>query len=253
MRKVIVHYHLFKNAGSSVDHILKGAFEERWQNYDPGDPPHLVSGNMLADYLSENPQLDALSSHMLVPPLPAMNVELLPIVFLREPITRVMSAYLFEWKKQKHLDKPSGTLAEYIEEKFNRPRMNAIENFQCLRLGNDDPAKISASSKTDEEILQTATNFIGSLPAFGLVHRFDDSMDLFQRVYGSTFSELRFENVAKNTTQSISLSVQERFEQIEEQIGKELFDELVLRNQLDIKLFQYACGLFDAFFAKKAA
>jgi len=253
MRNVIVHYHLFKNAGSSVDHILHSTFGEKWVNYDPGDPPHLVSGQMLADYLDDNPQLDALSSHMLVPPLPATNIGLHPIIFLREPITRVMSAYLFEWQKQKQLDKPSGSLTEYIESKFDKPRTNAIENFQCLRLCNDDPNRIKATLKTDEELLQTAMNFISSLPAFGLVHRFDDSMDLFQSVYGRYFSDLKFESVTKNSTQNIDLNFQERIDHIEAQIGKKLFDELVLRNQLDIKLFQYACGLFDAYAIPKAA
>ena len=42
-RHIVVHYHLFKNAGSSIDHLLKIAYADSWINHDPGDLPHLVS------------------------------------------------------------------------------------------------------------------------------------------------------------------------------------------------------------------
>lgn len=247
MRKVLVHYHLFKNAGSSIDFILKTAFQDKWENYDPGDPPHLLSGDMLVEYLEKNEALEAISSHMLVPPVPVSNIEIYPILFIREPITRVMSAYLFEWKKQKGLEEPSGSLSEYIESKFASPRVSAIEEFQCIRIGNDDSSRVKPVNQlTDEQILNNAKKVLKDLPAFGLVDRFDESMEKFNTAYGSEFPELEFHNVERNTTQSTRLTVQERFEKMEGEIGKELFDELILRNQLDIKLYQYACGLFDA-------
>lgn len=247
MRKVLVHYHLFKNAGSSVDFILESAYQDKWRNYDPGDPPHLVSGDMLLEYLKENQSLEALSSHMLVPPVPVSDIEIYPILFIREPITRIMSAYLFEWKKQKFLDEPCGSLSEYIEKKFAVRRVSAIEEFQCVRISNDDTARVKPDkSLTDEQLLNNAKNMLRSLPTFGLVDRFDESMDKFNNTYASEFPKLKFHNVAKNTTQSLSRTMQEKFDEIENNIGSELFNELLLRNQLDIKLYQYACGLFDA-------
>lgn len=247
MRKVLVHYHLFKNAGSSIDFILQNAFEDKWVNYDPGDPPHLVSGDMLVSYLEENPSLEALSSHMLVPPLPVSDIQIFPILFIREPITRVMSAYLFEWKKQKGLEEPCGTLAEYIEAKLNAPRVNAIEDFQCIRIGNDDQSRVKPpKGLNDEQIFNNAVTVLNGLPAFGLVDKFDESMAWFNAAYSSEFPSLKFHNVARNTTQKIGRTLQERFEEMEALVGKELFDELLLRNQLDIKLYQYACGKFNA-------
>jgi len=48
LRKIIVHYHLFKNAGSSVDHLLKKAYADgQWVNHDPGEPPHMISSSEL--------------------------------------------------------------------------------------------------------------------------------------------------------------------------------------------------------------
>lgn len=248
MRKIIVHYHLFKNAGSSVDHLLKAAYgSEQWVNYDPGDPPHLVSSAELLEFIKENEHLRAMSSHMLVPPLPLVEeLSVYPMVFIREPITRVMSAYLFEWQKQKGAEAPIGTLAEYIHSKFSTSRASAIEDFQCLRLGNKNPeSRKYDSTRSDEEILQDAKMFLESLDVFGLVDRFSESMLQFEHAYGESFPEITFKDVAMNTTQKVSISLQDRYKKIENEIGSELYAQLILRNQLDIKLYQFASGLFS--------
>lgn len=246
-RRILIHYHLFKNAGSSVDHILKKAYPDTWVNHDPGTPPHLVSSNELMEFVDDNPHLLALSSHMLVPPVPECEVDIFPIVFIREPITRVMSAYLFEWQKQKGVEEPIGSLSEYIHLKFEENRTSAIEDFQCLRLCNKDPSRRAPNvEQSDESILQNSKNFLKQLPLFGLVDNFDLSMKRFQRAYGEYFPEVTFESVAVNTTQSTKVTLSERLSKMEKLIGTELYAELILRNQLDIKLYQYATGLFDA-------
>lgn len=246
-RRLLVHYHLFKNAGSSVDHLLKAAYGDHWVNHDPGDPPHLISANELVDFIDDNEHLRAMSSHMLVPPLPDCDVDVYPIVFLREPISRVMSAYLFEWKKQKQVSEPIGSLSEYLDDKFSNPRANAIEDFQCLRLGNRDPSRRNPDLKrSDTEILSDGKSFITSLPVFGLVDRFSESIARFGEQYSSFFPEVSFTSVNRNSTQDTAISLDERYQKILDQIGPTLFAELVQRNQLDIRLYEYACGLFDA-------
>lgn len=223
------------------------AYQDRWVNHDPGDPPHHLSSLELAEFIQSNHHLKAMSSHMLVPPVPKCDVEIFPMVFIREPITRVMSAYLFEWKKQKNTAEPIGPLSDYIATKFAHPRCNAIEEFQCLRLGNKDPSRRSPDlNRSDFDILQDAKDFLFELPTFGIVDRFDESLERFDENYGDLFPEISFENVALNTTQSTSLSLDERYEKIRNEIGVELFSELLARNQLDIQLYHYSCGLFDA-------
>lgn len=246
-RHIIVHYHLFKNAGSSIDHLLKEAYGDLWVNHDPGDPPQLVSSVELAEFILLNPELKAMSSHMLVPPVPDCDVDIHPIVFIREPITRVMSAYLFEWQKQKSTEKPVGPLSKYIEIKFEQTRANAIEDFQCLRLGNKDPDRRKPDlTRSNFDVLQDAKDFLKHLQVFGMVDRFDESLQNFSDAYSTYFPEVSFKSVEVNTTQSTSISLDERYSKIEEQIGKDLFAELILRNQLDIQLYNYASGIFDA-------
>lgn len=63
MRHVLLHYHIFKNAGSSVDAALAGCFGPAWSSYD-ADPvwTNITTGDLFA-YLREHESLRALSSH----------------------------------------------------------------------------------------------------------------------------------------------------------------------------------------------
>ena len=96
-RKVIIHYHIFKNAGTSIDRMLKESFSERWANYDKPEPTSKISPAELEEFILDNPDLMAVSSHHAVPPLPDKHLEVYPIILLRHPIDRAYSAYLFEW------------------------------------------------------------------------------------------------------------------------------------------------------------
>src|SRR6184192_3254912 len=135
-RKVIIHYHIFKNAGTSVDRMLKESLGERWVSWDTDDPGAKISPAEMEAFLLERPEIVAVSSHQVVPPLPTRQLDVFPIIFIRQPIDRAYSAYLFEWKKQKGSDTPVGEFEEYVHDKFRYPRKNAIEDFQTLHLAN---------------------------------------------------------------------------------------------------------------------
>jgi len=135
-RKIIVHYHLFKNAGTSVDQLLKMNFGEQWLAYDGDGANTIIPTEQLQQLVIDNPDKQAFSSHQIVPPLPVLDMQVFPIVFVRDPIDRMRSAYLFEWKKQLGLDEPKGSFEEYIESKFQNARMNSVEEFQTQRLSN---------------------------------------------------------------------------------------------------------------------
>ncbi|TMK06653.1 MAG: hypothetical protein E6G72_16545, partial [Alphaproteobacteria bacterium] len=93
-RPIIIHYHFFKNAGTSVDAILQRNFGAGWtsREYPPRSTP-----NAAREFLTANPQIAALSSHTLpLPPPDIPDAEILPILFIRHPLDRLKSAYLFE-------------------------------------------------------------------------------------------------------------------------------------------------------------
>src|SRR3972149_2125526 len=103
MRKVILHYHLFKNAGTSVDALLKTNFEGRWVTREFGGGPHAANVAKVRQWVEEEKDAVAFSSHTtMLPPPKVEGVQFFPIVFVRHPIDRIASAYAFERKQKEN-------------------------------------------------------------------------------------------------------------------------------------------------------
>lgn len=251
-RKIFVHYHLFKNAGTSIDSMLKKSFGDRWENYDLPAAGAKISPNQLQERIESKPDLLAISSHQIVPPLIKGDIDVFPLLFIRHPIDRVKSAYLFEWQKQLGLDTPKGTLAEYVTEKLSSYRQNAIEEFHVLRFANRGYASHTPSKDlTDDQRLENAKAFINGLPCFGIVEEFNRSIDLFEKTVPEGFPKLTFErSVRANSLQDPTASLQEKLEKVKEELGKDLYTELIMRNQLDIQFYNYVLGMFHSLLKK---
>jgi hypothetical protein len=64
IRSIILHRHIFKNAGSSLDSALKNFYGEAYSEYHSSLSPNgRVYPHELFDFLDLNPNLIALSSH----------------------------------------------------------------------------------------------------------------------------------------------------------------------------------------------
>ncbi len=95
-RTVVLHYHLFKNAGTSLDEILKRNFGARWVTREfsmtGGD-----NSAELAKWITEEEDAVAFSTHTGIGPVPEVpGVRIVTIMLLRDPISRIRSAYRFE-------------------------------------------------------------------------------------------------------------------------------------------------------------
>ena len=247
MRDVILHYHLFKNAGTSVDRMLRSSFGDDWQNFDKASPGAKISALEMQQFIEANPTLKAVSSHQIVPPLPTGNFRLWPVVFLRDPIDRLKSAWLFEWKKQPGLKEPKGSLSDYLELKLTPGAGSVVSNFHVSRLSNSHYDAIRPMNRAHGlEKLDKAKAFVASLAWFGLVERYDESMDIMAAQCGANFPDLVCRSFHENNLQDRSLSRIDRVEAFRADIGEALFERVILHNQLDIQLYEYACGLFDA-------
>ena len=239
-RSVIVHYHLFKNAGSSVDQLLRQNYSNQWMAFDGETPNAIIDCIELEKLILRETKIKAFSSHQIIPPLPDIDVNVYPIVFLRDPIDRIKSAYLFEWKKQLGLDTPKGKFEDYIKEKFTHKRRNSIEEFQTIRLSNmhidrfHNVAKISG-----DELLENAQAFIQSLSFVGVVDEFDRSIDLLLEFLKPAFPEFKKSNVKANVLQDLSLTLESKREIIRQELSAELYEEILERNQMDEQLYQF--------------
>ena len=90
---MIIHYHIFKNAGTSIDYALKRVFGDAWGVFESDNAHTILTAEDLRKYLVDHIELKAVSSHVLRPPL--TNDHSLPILFLRHPILRAKSVYEF--------------------------------------------------------------------------------------------------------------------------------------------------------------
>ena len=245
-RNVIVHYHIFKNAGSSVDQLLKKNFPDRWVGFDGEKAGSVITTAELEARIKTSTDMIAFSSHQIVPPLPEADANIFPIVFLRDPIDRIKSAYLFEWKKQLGLDEPKGSFCEFVKHKFTHRRKSSIEEFQTIRMASNDVSSFSANEDIDDsELLARACEFISSIPFVGIVDEFEKSNQLLGAYLQEGFPEFKLSEVKANVLQDLSLSQEVKRKRIREELGEEMFEMIVSRNSLDEALYQHGRKCLD--------
>jgi hypothetical protein len=240
-RKVILHYHIFKNAGTSVDRMLEEAYGERWLSFDKEDQK--ISPAEMEEFIFDNPHAVAFSSHQVVPPLPSKRLVVYPIVLIRHPIDRAYSAYLFEWKKQQGTEEPIGSFTDYIIEKFSNPRKNAIEDYQALHLANRGYQTRFFLSESDEEILRNTRKFIADVDCLGVVDRYSEALRRFKKILTPHFPELVIREYRENALQDEALSLSNKVSYIYDLLDKSIITELTMRNLLDLRLYEYVLGL----------
>lgn len=254
-RRVILHYHLFKNAGSSVDHILASNFGGRWQTLEGENPWSMVGPTEIATYIRQNRRVLAVSSHHFRLPLPEMpDAALYPIFFLRHPIDRIDSVHKFQ-KKQgagwtaKSRQAIQGGLREYIEwlREDTTNEGNVVRNCQTIFL-TDAQSKWPDSNlplRANTTHLSTAKEFLRALLVFGLVEHFDESASRFGKWLNLPFPGINFFPARLNTQSEREAPLDERLTRIEKKLGPALYQDLLNMNQYDMELYHFACQLFD--------
>lgn len=253
-RVIVVHNHLFKNAGSSIDWALRNNFGNAF--IDHRDDKEMQKGSSyLGPYLLKNPGIIALSSHHLRPPLPVLeNTRILTIMMFRHPIERVTSAYTFERKQtsantlgakfaRKH------SLREYVLWRMQFDVPPTIRNFHIYR---SVPLPANWRKEVDATQLGHAKSFVDSVEMIGFVERFDDSMVLFEEALRLFFPDIDLSYRIQNVGQRREESLAERVQGLQEEIGEDAFQLLMERNRADLELYDYARNLFDERLAQVA-
>lgn len=176
MRSIVLHYHLFKNAGTSLDAILRKNFGEAWVTQEFSAMP---SGNsaLVADWIVHNPRAIAFSSHTMAGPLPEVEgVRVIPAILLRDPLARIRSAYQFESLQQ------ANTLGAQLAQTHDfagyvRARLSVPGDRQCRDFHTAILARMTPGS--DDELTRAKASVIRlrEVGVVGLVARFEDTME----------------------------------------------------------------------------
>ncbi|WP_273501534.1 sulfotransferase family 2 domain-containing protein [Paracoccus sphaerophysae] len=97
MRTVIVHYHIYKNAGTSFDHVLQHNFGDRVELFDGPYPFFTIDQEQLDRIIQRRPAAVAFSSHQVILPAPSsLDYRTLSAIFVRNPFLRIASIYRFK-------------------------------------------------------------------------------------------------------------------------------------------------------------
>ncbi|MEO1015842.1 MAG: hypothetical protein AAFX08_11710 [Pseudomonadota bacterium] len=243
-RDVVYHCHLFKNAGTSVDDVLKRNFGDRWINTEfPTHDAHSLS-DCLRSYIIANNYYDAVSSHTGNWWLgyEETKVAIRLVVFLRHPLLRIKSAYQFE--RTQEADTKGAQIARetdlagYVAERLDNPGDFALQNFQARRLG-------FMSAKVLSNVRQASNDAVARLAFLGLVERFNDSMERLEAYIRPAFPDFSTFETHKNATDAAARPIDERLDEMRAELGVALFDRLTAENALDLDIYQKVAARFD--------
>lgn len=235
-RRLLLHYHLFKNAGTSVDAILRRNFGDRWINTEFPPRGQVNHQEAIRTLILDNPRLEAISSHTLMLPVPRIDkIEILPILFVRHPLDRMRSAHEFERRQDmttvgsrmaRELD-----FASYIRARLAMPGDRACRDFQVHRLAMAVPV-------TEGSELQRALAAVERLPFVGLVEAFKASAERLQRLVQPMFPAFQSFDVWENSTKARNHTLEERVDSIRKELGEESFALIMEANQNDMALYE---------------
>ena len=240
---IILHAHLFKNAGTTLDWALARSFGAAFLDHRDDDA---MRGNpaYLAALIDEWCALSALSSHWL--PLPVVSTArraVYPIVLLRDPVLRMASVYAFE--RRQAVEHPgtqrarTATFRDYVAWRLSPQTGPVLRNYQLRMLSGTYPGT------DDQTQAEAARSTLAALPVIGLVERFDETMVLLEHWLGELFPTLDLAYVAQNVTGAGPRQDAEARAEVEVQLG-ELREQALAANRGDDALYREARERFAA-------
>ena len=240
MRLVILHYHIFKNAGSTIEDILDHSCGERFAKLETPAGEGLISNPDLVRFFDARPDLRAFSSHQVRHPLPeARGYLFYDICFLRDPIDRIRSIYTYFRRKPNPADPMSDlanrtALGDFIAgmiQDFPLFVKNVQVNLLACAGDSDEPEPRDLDLATERML---ATSFLG------VVDCFDQSVAAGAHALRCAFPELDCDRPAVNVSDGLQGTVASRTENLRQACTPEVFEELLRLNALDRQLVDRA-------------
>ncbi|MBE7213920.1 sulfotransferase family 2 domain-containing protein [Shewanella benthica] len=242
MKTVILHYHLFKNAGTSLDAAFKENFSEvdgEWVTKEfPAQPA--VNREQVKQWIIDNPQAKCFSSHTAIFPVPIIDgIKIIPVIFMRNPIDRIASAYAFE--KKQGGDGFGAVLARntdlsgYVETRLALPNDRQCRNFHSQRF-----AQMFGEKQGDE--LNRSLLALESLPFVGIVEQFSASLEVLELLLNDNDFTVSLKAVEKNVSRSTKKTIEQKLEEIESLLGRDIYQNLIESNADDYELYKTQIG-----------
>lgn len=232
-RKVIIHFHNFKSAGTSIDYILQRNFGGRWMAWEENDDPAAITA-----LIQKRPSLKAISSHTVAIRLPeSPGIQFFPIVFLRHPIDRAVSMYRFYNQYRRHPGQEAEQarqtdLPGFIAWQLERGR--DYRNYYTMRLSQWN----TGPEASEQGEFERARRALLELPFVGLVDQFDASLSRLADYLGPDFPGFQIYSVQANVTAKTEVPLDQRLGKLRKDIGDTVYEQLNAANRDDIELYE---------------
>ena len=240
MRHILLHGHIFKNAGSTLDWSLRRSFGPGFCEHRNDQVMRDTPDAALRDALRD-PALMALSSHNLPSQPPrARGICFHTVFLLRDPVERVLSVYAFERAQQANTPGARAakrmTLQEYVGWRLQDDVRPVIRDFQTRFLAG--AAWRRSSDALSEHALAEARRQVEESALVGIVSRYDDSMVMIEAALEGYFPRLDLAYVAQNVRRG-GAGAAASATPAKVQLGS-LFDEVLAHNRHDSALYALA-------------
>ncbi len=240
MRLILLHYHIFKNAGSTVEEILDHSFGERFGTLETSVDGGLISNSEMLRHLDALPGLCAFSSHQIRYPMPAAPGYLFfDICFLRDPIDRLRSFYDYFRQRPNPADPMSDLanrfslgdfVAQMIEDHSLFVRNNQVNLLACAG-DSDEP---------NERDFELALRRMRAVSFLGVVDCFEQSVAAGTYALRRAFPELKCDRPPVNVSKGMQGTLGGRIEEVKQACRPEVYEELLRITALDRRLVEEA-------------
>ena len=239
-RFLIVHYHIFKNGGSTIASILEREFPNGFATVHGPEDVSVLDEASLADFVSRNAAIQAISSHHLRYPKPVLpNTVIFDCCFLRHPLDRLQSMYSYFQRIDS--DDPLCRLARRESSRsFLKKLMDGathlVSNVQVtmLALGG------VFTRPVDTHEVDVAADVVGKMALPGLVEKFDESLVAAEYFLRPAFPRLRLDYLPQNVSRPLGGNQADRLEWLKHSWGPDLYATLERLNQCDLELWRRA-------------
>jgi hypothetical protein len=243
-RFVVVHYHILKNGGSTIESVLKREFGQRFSPFDDTCADSVLGETELTNFLEARPEVSAISSHHLRYPKPAIrNTVIFDCCFLRHPMDRLQS--LYTWARRTDSSDPLSRIArsagsrEFIYRLLHEfPHM--VSNVQVTLLASGG----AFTRPANENDLDVATSILREMAIPGLVELFDESLMAAEYFLRPAFPAIQLHYQPQNVTRPEEPHRVGREKELENKLaalwGESTWADLCRLNEFDLELYQRA-------------
>lgn len=241
-RHVIVHHHLFKNAGSTVDYALRRHFGSAFCTLHASAGDVRLPGSSILAFLEAHPGIAVLSSHHSAPCIPSTFKDIVfDIVSVRHPLLRLDSMYRHHCAKAPVLQLSQAASArEFLQEMLDR-HPHLVSNSQVTTLANGGHFRRPVA----EPDLVAAQELLIHCAVVCVVERMDESLTVAEYFLQPAFGSLDLACPRQNVTLRSAQLLEQQLDRVRQTWGNRIYEQVERLNQFDVSLWETAQLVLD--------